>query len=180
MPSMISNLLTLLNPKMGMNLLRNKRGVVLSVFMTCNNMSTTARHATQRLGRAARLLKCHGEEAFKPQFVKESWRKPAISGREAAILRKAAIRDGTYGAFDPQTGRGWDPLWDKPGKVSSIRPPKETKRERTRESRAERIEQLLEQADEKIEAYRKAQLEKKPEPGIENMFKRMTKGPGAK
>ena len=143
-------------------------------------MSTTARHATQRLGRAVRLLKRHGEEAFKPHFVEESWRKPAISGREAAILRKAAIRDGTYGAFDPQTGRGWDPLWDKPGKVSSIRPPKETKRERTRESRAERIEQLLEQADEKIEAYRKAQLEKKPEPGIENLFKRMTKGPGAK
>mmetsp|Transcript_10805 Transcript_10805/g.23445 ORF Transcript_10805/g.23445 Transcript_10805/m.23445 type:complete len:143 (+) Transcript_10805:61-489(+) len=137
-------------------------------------------HATTRLRRATRYLQKHGEEALRPRFVNESWRRAAVSGREAAILRKAAVREGSYGAFDPATGRGWDPLWDKPGKTASIRPPKETKRERTRESRAQRIEQLLEQADEKIETYRKAQQEKKPEPGIETLFKKMMKGPGNK
>jgi len=56
-----------------------------------------------------------------------------------------------------------------------LRPHKETKRERTREARAKKIEDLLLLADEKILEYRLAQKEKKPLPGIENLIKKMMK-----
>ncbi len=173
---------------------------------------------------ALRQLCRHGIEALRPQRVntdtKIIWRKPAISKRVAADLRKLAIRNGTYGKFDPETGTGWDPAWDTPnrpkaktpmekmglanngtmsntesndislmdsllninslgsnmGLIESIRPPKEHKRDRTRESRAQKIEALVAQADEKIEEYRLEMEGKKPKPGIEEEFKRAVKG----
>ena len=145
---------------------------------------------------AVRKLCQHGIEALRPQKVNNKWRKPAVSPRVAADLRKLAIKAGTYGKFDAETGVGWDPRWDSSkakftanndeadiidilgsnrGAIQSIRPPKETKRERTRETRAEKIEGLLAQADEKIEEYRKEQEAKKPKPGIEEEFKRYMK-----
>ena len=62
------------------------------------------------------------------------------------------------------------------GSISSIRPPKLHKRERTRESRAQNIEGLLEQADDKIEEYRLEKEKKRNEgkDGIENEFKRIS------
>jgi hypothetical protein len=159
---------------------------------------------------AVRKLCQQGVEALRPQKVNDKWRKPVISRRVAGDLRKAAIRSGTYGKFDSETGIGWDPAWDAPerrhplslssdatnndvsaddnnnitsillgtnkGSIQSIRPPKETKRERTRESRAQKIESLLEQADEKIEEYRLEKEANKPKPGIEEEFKRAMKG----
>ncbi len=153
---------------------------------------------------ALRKLCQQGVEALRPQKVNEKWRRPAISRRVAGDLRKAAIRAGTYGKFDAETGVGWDPAWDAPerrhplldaaapdasndvldsillktnkGAIQSIRPPKETKRERTREARAQKIENLLKGADEKIEEYRKELEAKKPKPGIEEEFKRAMKG----
>lgn len=169
---------------------------------------------------ALRQLCKHGIEALRPQRVNDKWRKPAISRRVAADLRKLALRTGTYGQFDTETGEGWDPLWDNPqrkrkereafhtalknaaddnveidttkmnllgdnnlfaslgsnkGSISSIRPPKLHKRERTRESRAQKIENLLEQADDKIEEYRleKEKL-KKGKGGIEEEYKRIS------
>lgn len=129
---------------------------------------------------AARKLCQYGAEALRPQQVNDKWRSPAISKRIAGDLRKKAIRTGTYGSFDSVTGVGWDPMWDAPGKISSIRPPKETKRERTREARAQRIENLVAQADQKIEEYRLEREAKKPFVGIEYVFKQLTKGPGTK
>ncbi|KAL7461125.1 hypothetical protein ACHAXS_001556 [Conticribra weissflogii] len=168
---------------------------------------------------ALKKLCQHGVQALRPQKVNDKWRKPAVSGRVAADLRKKAIRSGTYGSFDRETGIGWDPLWDapipisllpsdnsniigtdligvmghgqqhqvqtepqqqqthqilaasNPGKISSIRPPKDTKRQRTRESRAQKIESLLTTADEKIEEYRLELESKKPPKGIETEFK---------
>lgn len=158
---------------------------------------------------ALRKLCQQGVEALRPQKVNEKWRKPAISRRVAGDLRKAAIRAGTYGKFDAETGVGWDPAWDAPerrhplldassavggdddassemldsillktnkGAIQSIRPPKETKRERTREARAQKIENLLKGADDKIEEYRKELEANKPKPGIEEEFKRAMKG----
>mmetsp|Transcript_1338 Transcript_1338/g.2043 ORF Transcript_1338/g.2043 Transcript_1338/m.2043 type:complete len:161 (-) Transcript_1338:93-575(-) len=154
---------------------------------------------------AVRKLCQQGVEALRPQKVNEKWRKPAISRRVAGDLRKAAIRAGTYGKFDAETGAGWDPAWDAPdrrhplldaaaagvddaesmdsillgtnkGAIQSIRPPKETKRERTRETRAQKIENLLKEADEKIEEYRLEKEANKPKPGIEEEFKRAMKG----
>mmetsp|Transcript_16130 Transcript_16130/g.27240 ORF Transcript_16130/g.27240 Transcript_16130/m.27240 type:complete len:160 (-) Transcript_16130:96-575(-) len=153
---------------------------------------------------AVRKLCQQGVEALRPQKLNEKWRKPAISRRVAGDLRKAAIRAGTYGKFDAETGAGWDPAWDAPdrrhplldavaavddtesvdsillgtnkGAIQSIRPPKETKRERTRETRAQKIENLLKEADEKIEEYRLEKEANKPKPGIEEEFKQAMKG----
>ena len=149
---------------------------------------------------ALKQLCRHGVDALRAQKVNDKWRKPAVSRRVAADLRKMAIRNGTYGKFDAETGVGWEPKWDTPdrkkpdklsiaantravdddrllmgsnkGGIASIRPPKETKRERTRESRAQKIENLLDQADDKIEEYRKELDAKKPKPGIQEEFKR--------
>jgi len=139
---------------------------------------------------ALRKLCQHGIEALRPQRVNDRWRKPMVSRRVAADLRKAAIRSGTYGTFDAETGIGWDPIWDSPqrrrgvdeilgsnqSKIHSIRPPKEHKHDRTREARAQQIEALLAQADDKIEEFRLEIEAKKPKPGIEEVFKKMSRG----
>jgi len=139
---------------------------------------------------ALKNLHRYGAEALQPRKRTDSkkWYKPKVSRRIANDLRKQAIREDTFGAYDPLLGKGWDPLWDqlsdntdhqrmRGSKISwmQLRPPKETKRERTREARALKIENMLEEADKKIAEYKLAQKEKKPEPGIENVIKRMTK-----
>ena len=174
-------------------------------------ISSIAAVTKQKMRSALRKLCKDGIEALRPQKVNDKWRKPVISKRVAADLRKAAIRNGTYGKFDSETGIGWDPLWDtpdrnkkqrkidsllvlsgnepgdttanllvgsNPGSIQSIRPPKGHKRERTRESRAQKIEKLLEQADDKIEEYRLEKESKKPGEGIEEEFKQMNKNSG--
>ena len=155
---------------------------------------------------ALRQLCTHGIEALRPQKVNNKWRKPAVSPRVAADLRKASIRAGTYGSFDASTGIGWAPLWDAPKakpirltndtangetddvqyvnkggnyggiQLTLLRPPKDTKRQRTREARAQKIEALVEKMDEKIEEFRLEKESKKPPPGIEEEFKRYMKG----
>lgn len=67
---------------------------------------------------ALRQLCRHGIEALRPQKVNDRWRKPVISRRVAADLRKLALRSGTYGTFDACTGLGWDPAWDTPDRRS--------------------------------------------------------------
>ncbi len=123
-----------------------------------------------------------------PSSTRQKWRKPVVSKRIAKDLRKKAIREGTYGTYDADKGIGWDQKWDEGlfggknvGKVNwmEIRGFKETKRERTRESRAQRIEGLLAAADDKIAEYRQNRRDSKPEGGIENVIKRMMRG-GAK
>jgi hypothetical protein len=44
--------------------------------------------------------------------VRRCWHKPKVSRRKAHVLRKHAIRTGSYGTFDPETGTGWDASWD--------------------------------------------------------------------
>ena len=142
------------------------------------------------------LKKLHqmGAAALQPQPVvdetspRTKWTRPVVSRRMAKDLRKQAIKEGTYGSFDINTGKGWDSSWDLGlyGKRSEniqhavgninwmeIRGYKETKRERTRESRAKKIESLLEVADEKIVEFRQKNRENKPEGGIENIIKIM-------
>jgi hypothetical protein len=203
---------------------------------------------TEIMRSALRQLCRHGIEALRPQKVNDRWRKPVISRRVAADLRKAALRSGTYGSFDAGTGLGWDPAWDTPdrrlgggtatavdlaasdviippattgadgveggigstaaaaaapvaaddpvdadadvavagavgggrgsnaGSIQSIRPPKGHKRDRTREARARKIEDLVAKADDRIEEYRLEREKNRPLPGIEEEFKRAVKG----
>jgi len=94
-----------------------------------------------------------------------------IPRRTAADLRKQAVLRGRYGRFDTTTGKGWDPQWDielaKIGRIGGsgrirLRPDKKTKRERTREQRAQNIEKNLEDMDEKIAEYHLGQAQYKP------------------
>lgn len=86
------------------------------------------------------------------------------------------MRSGTYGSFDSTTGKGWDPSWDDVGKIGRLRSPKETKRDRTREERASKIESLLEGTNDKIEEHRAKHEEGKPEKNFMNTYKKMMKG----
>eukprot|EP00593_Proboscia_inermis_P009928 CAMPEP_0171326588 /NCGR_PEP_ID=MMETSP0816-20121228/117549_1 /TAXON_ID=420281 /ORGANISM="Proboscia inermis, Strain CCAP1064/1" /LENGTH=147 /DNA_ID=CAMNT_0011826097 /DNA_START=546 /DNA_END=989 /DNA_ORIENTATION=+ len=130
-----------------------------------------------RFVESVRRLMQHGEEALKPQFVNEMWRGPMVNPRKANAIRKEAMADGTYGTFDVTTGIGWDAAWDRPQKLPSVRPFKGHKRERTREARAQRIEGLMEDMDDKIQDYRDAFVASKPETeGFENMIKNKQAG----
>ena len=126
---------------------------------------------------ALRHLAEKGIEALKPQKVttkavevaghyiakpsKEVWRRPVVSKRVGNVLRKQAIREGTYGSFDSATGVGWDPAWDlvlqqnqyAVTRYGGMRPNKKTARERSREERAQKLEQNLETRTEKMEEY---------------------------
>ncbi|KAL3768882.1 hypothetical protein ACHAW5_003354 [Stephanodiscus triporus] len=62
------------------------------------------------------------------------------------------------------------------GSIQSIRPPRGHKRDRTREARARKIEDLVAKADDRIEEYRLEREKNRPLPGIEEEFKRAVKG----
>mmetsp|Transcript_1281 Transcript_1281/g.1835 ORF Transcript_1281/g.1835 Transcript_1281/m.1835 type:complete len:190 (-) Transcript_1281:83-652(-) len=184
---------------------------------TTTLLQKAVNHQTPKIRSALQILHQHGVNALLPtkrtleseeqnfNKLKAIWQKPMVSKRIGNDLRKKAIREGTYGTYNPNTGTGWDANWDFVTKTTmnpedgsemttrtrvmgggtripfmQMRPPKETKRERTREARASRIELLLEQADDKIADYREDQLKKKPKPGIENVFKRLVKKQGTK
>lgn len=99
-------------------------------------------------------------------------------------MRKRAIAEGTYGSFDATTGIGWDPAWDVNVAISAaststgryrIRPSKKTKRERTREERAQKIEKNMEDMDEQIAQYYVDKAKKKPVKNFEWYFKKRRK-----
>mmetsp|Transcript_22271 Transcript_22271/g.32537 ORF Transcript_22271/g.32537 Transcript_22271/m.32537 type:complete len:168 (+) Transcript_22271:70-573(+) len=134
------------------------------------------------------------EKMIDPTSPRQRWKKPIVSRRIAKDLRKKAIREGTYGSYDADSGIGWDKSWDEGlwsnsspltgastgknvGQVNwmEFRGFKDTKRERTRESRAVRIEGLVAAADDKIADYRQKQRDSKPEGGVENRIKNIIK-----
>ena len=149
---------------------------------------------------ALRHLAKHGAEALKSQKIitqpkevhgrivkpaKEIWLRPVVSKRVGNDLRKKAIREGSFGTFNAETGVGWMPEWDLVLKRNSHRvtryggmhPPKKTKRERTRQERAEALDQILETRLEKVEEhYVEKEAGRVQEGGFEAMFKRMTRG----
>ena len=57
--------------------------------------------------KAIKSLCKYGSEALKPRLVNEKWCSPFISKRNAARIRKRSMIEGTFGSFDPKTGRGW-------------------------------------------------------------------------
>ena len=68
-----------------------------------------------------------------------------------------------------------DPQWDTPGKMPAIRNFKGHKRERTRESRALKIENNMKGMEQKIAEYRKGVEDRKDPPGLETYLKKLSK-----
>ncbi|CAB9512789.1 expressed unknown protein [Seminavis robusta] len=150
-----------------------------------------ASSVTTKLPAAVRKLCQHGVEALKPQLIKNSntrlsqhWNPPAIPKRSQSMLRKRAVREGTYGSFDATTGKGWDPAWDielaKTGNGGGngrirLRPNKKTSRDRTREQRAQKIEKTMEDMDEQIAQYYMDRKAEKPVKDFEWYFKKHTR-----
>ena len=139
-----------------------------------------------RFQSALKKLAARGVEALKPQKVVQPsapdqvvWRGPAISNRIANVLRKTAVKEGTYGSFDAQNLRGWDAQWDiqlamsKPGGNgrTRLRVPKKSSRQRNREDRAQKIERNMEGMGERIEEFHAENQAKKPEKTFENTYK---------
>ncbi len=104
--------------------------------------------------------------------VTGGWRSPLVSKRVAAMLRKKAIKDGTYGSFQGKAG-GWDPAWDTFKKPIIRRPHKMKIKERTREARFQRIQGKLAEQPEKLKEYRQSVRDAKPKPGIATLYKRL-------
>ena len=149
---------------------------------------------------ALRNLCEKGAEALKPQKIlrppvqieshiaqpaKQIWRSPIVSKRVANSIRKKALWDGTYGSFDTETGAGWDPSWDlllkssqyKVSRYGGILPPKKTSRERSREERAQVLEEQLESRLEKIEEYYTEKEESRVQDmSFEAQYKRLLRG----
>lgn len=113
------------------------------------------------------------------------WKPPAISKRKAAVLRKQAIRNGTYGKFDSEKGGvGWDPMWDVElakaslgglGRYTALRVPKKSSRKRTREMRAQKIETAMVGMDERMEEVQAAKHRNKPPVTFESTYKELMK-----
>lgn len=114
-----------------------------------------------------------------------SWKSPAISKRKAAVLRKEAIRKGTYGKFDSEKGGiGWDPMWDVElakaslgglGRYTALRVPKKSSRKRTREMRAQKIETAMIGMDERMEEVQAVKHRNKPPVTFESTYKELMK-----
>ena len=125
---------------------------------------------------ALRHLCEHGADALKGRKMGDRWRKAMVSNRVAADLRKKAIREGTYGSFCRETGVGWDPIWDNPGRLPNMRAPKGVeKAQKSREERAQKIEKKLETMDEQIEEHLNMLRNRKPEKNFENYYKKLMK-----
>ena len=151
---------------------------------------------------ALRHLCRHGENALKSQKVvteavvinnhiakpaREVWRRPKVSKRVANVIRKNAIKNGTYGSFCDKTGTGWNAEWDlvlqqhrhEVTRFGGMKPSKKTARERNREERALKLEQNLEKRLELIEEYyTEKEASRVKDKGFEARMKRMAKGGG--
>lgn len=111
-----------------------------------------------------------------------SWYPPALSKRQAAMLRKQAIRDGTYGSFDAEKGTGWDSAWDVElamanprglGRYNALRIPKKSAQRRSREERALKIESKMEGMDERMEELQAEKHRNKPPKSFESTYKEL-------
>jgi hypothetical protein len=129
-----------------------------------------------RMRSAVRHLINLGEAALRPKKVDEKmWAKPLISKRIANVVRKQAMKDGTFGSFNPQTGTGWDPKWDAVGQVGTdvLKPPKGNKQQRTREARAVKIDAKMVGMDERIDEHLRKRTDNKPPITFDVRYKRL-------
>ena len=112
-------------------------------------------------------------EALKPQLVNGKWRKPKVSARYAAQLRKEAIVAGKYGTFVEGEGV-WDWRWDKKRAMRGMAAPKQSRSVRTREERMQVIQKKLDDMPKLLEAHRKEVRARKPPKGIAALLNKKT------
>ena len=103
------------------------------------------------------------------------------------VLRKQAMVQNVYGTFDTETGIGWDKQWDIEMTISQkyrssnmgrirINVPKGTKRVRTREDRAQKIDQnMIGMKDRIVQEIYVERQKQKILPTFENKYKEMMK-----
>jgi hypothetical protein len=116
-----------------------------------------------------RFLHLSAEEALKclrPTLVKGRWEKPILSARQQALLKKTAIKNGTFGSWTPGQG-GWLAAWDLPKQHNVMRPPKGHAIARREEERVKKIQAALVTMPKKIEEHRAALIKAKPIRGLE-------------
>ena len=111
----------------------------------------------------AKLQRLGPEACFLPRKVNGVTRSPLLGALTQAKLRRRAIIDGTYGTWDPETGRGWDASWDKPHTPTLYggREFKGSKRSRTKRERVARIDKAMADMPKKIEEYKQSILDGK-------------------
>lgn len=127
---------------------------------------------SDKLPRAIRLLSIHGESALRASLDKGKYIKPMVPKIIAANLRKRAIADGTYGAFEPDLG-GWDPAWDTQRKMFIMKPFKGHLRERNRPERARKVTVAMEGMPARLGKLRQEVEDRKPKKDITFLFKRV-------
>lgn len=130
------------------------------------------------------ILSLWREEHKEPRT---EWNKPMLSKRKTNVLRKQAMVQNVYGTFDVETGIGWDKQWDIEMTISQkyrssnmgrirINVPKGTKRVRTREDRAQKIDQnMIGMKDRIVQEIYVERQKQKILPTFENKYKEMMK-----
>mmetsp|Transcript_2965 Transcript_2965/g.5400 ORF Transcript_2965/g.5400 Transcript_2965/m.5400 type:complete len:147 (+) Transcript_2965:65-505(+) len=125
-----------------------------------------------KLPRAIRMLAQFGARAMQRSHVDGKYIAPKVSRRIASVVRKEAIINGTYGSFSPEVG-GWDPSWDTPRKIVTLRPHRGHKRDRTRPERAAKITKAMEGMPAREQKYRQEAQDRKPVKGLRYFVKRI-------
>jgi len=125
-----------------------------------------------RVPRTVRLLSDHGMAALMPTMKNGKYWAPMISKRKAAVLRKTAIADGSFGTFDPTQG-GWDSAWDVPKQFHFLKPFKGHVRERTRPTRAAVITKAMTGMPDRVAKLRDDVNGRKPKKDFSFMLKRI-------
>ncbi|CAM9228892.1 unnamed protein product [Pylaiella littoralis] len=114
-----------------------------------------------------------GVEALKPQKIAGvyKWRSPLVSRRKAKVMRKKAVRDGSFGSvvMDEDTGKaigGWDPAWDiyEEPAPRPLRPQKLHKNQRDRAVRAEKITAKVGEQEMRLKDLNRVKAVAKPKP----------------
>ena len=116
--------------------------------------------------RAREALDRHGMEALTPQKVNGKWRKPRVSRRKAAVMRKEAIRNGTYG----EDSMGWKPSWDTRRTAHVRMPPKGSIDKRIQSDRVKSIDVNMEDMPNKLAKHKKAEQERKPKSFLDKLL----------
>eukprot|EP00741_Cyanophora_paradoxa_P016698 tig00020938_g16127.t1 len=103
-------------------------------------------------------------DKFKAHLVDGKWRRPELSLRKKAMLRKEALLKGEPWPFDD------------PPKEKVVKLPKGHKWEREKHLRVAKIQKALEEQPAKIAEYRKNIVKKPPKKGSWQYYVQMLRG----